>query len=67
MDKSLSSREAILADVRAALAGHDASPLQTVPASARYGPRKAAILAEEMEMMLREVEWLSGHGRRVRG
>jgi L-lactate dehydrogenase complex protein LldG len=67
MDKPQSSREAILADVRAALAGCASSPLQPLPASARFEPRKAATLVEEMEMMLREVERLSGHGRRVRG
>jgi L-lactate dehydrogenase complex protein LldG len=67
MDKPQSSREAILTDVRAALAGYASSPFQPLPASARYEPRIAATLVEEMEMMLREVERLSGHGRRVRG
>jgi L-lactate dehydrogenase complex protein LldG len=67
MDKERSSREAIVADVAAALAGHASSPLQPLPVSARFGPRKAAILTEEMEIMIREVERLSGHGRKVRG
>jgi L-lactate dehydrogenase complex protein LldG len=67
MAKPQSSREEILTDVRAALAGYAASPLQPLPASARFEPRKAATLAGEMEMMLREVERLSGGGRRIRG
>lgn len=67
MDKSRSSRETIMADVRAALAGYSSSPMQPLPFSARFEPRKAATLDEEMELMLREVERLSGHGRRVSG
>jgi L-lactate dehydrogenase complex protein LldG len=67
MDKSRSARETILADVSAALGGYAASPLQPLPASARFAPRKAATPAEEMEMMFREVERLSGHGRRICG
>jgi L-lactate dehydrogenase complex protein LldG len=67
MGKPQSSREAILADVRAALGGNASSPLESLPASARFEPRKAATLTEEMEMMLREVERLSGHGRKVCG
>lgn len=67
MGKPQSSREAIMDDVRAALAGCASSPLQPLPASARFAPRKAATLVEEMEMMLREVKRLSGHGRRVSG
>jgi len=67
MSKAPSSREVILADVRAALVAHASSPLQPLPASARFEPRKAAALGEEMEMMLREVKRLSGHGLLVRG
>lgn len=67
MDKPRSSREAVLADVHAALADQDSSPLQPLPASARFEPRKMSTPAEEMEMMLREVKRLSGHGRRVSG
>lgn len=67
MSKAQSSREVILADVHTALAGYAASPLQPLPASARFEPRKAAILSEEMEMMLLEVKRLSGHGLKVHG
>lgn len=67
MSKSHSSREVILADVRAALAEHAATPLQPLPASARFKPRKAATLGEEMEMMLIEVKRLGGHGLMVDG
>jgi L-lactate dehydrogenase complex protein LldG len=65
--KPQSSRETIFADVRTALAGYAASPLQSLPASARFEPRKAATPVEEMEMMLREVKRLSGQGQRVNG
>jgi L-lactate dehydrogenase complex protein LldG len=67
MSKEHSSREVILTDVRAALAEHAASPLQPLPAAARFEPRKAATLSEEMEMMLLEVKRLSGHGLKVNG
>jgi L-lactate utilization protein LutC len=67
MSKALSSREIVLADVQAALAGYADSPLQPIPASARFEPRKAATLREEMGMMLLEVERLGGHGRTVHG
>jgi len=67
MSKAQSTREVILADVRTALAGYAASPLQPIPASARFEPRKAATLSEEMEMMLLEVKRLSGHGLKVHG
>jgi L-lactate dehydrogenase complex protein LldG len=67
MSKAQSSREVILADVHTALAGYAASPLQPIPASARFEPRKAATLSEEMEMMLLEVKRLGGHGLKVHG
>jgi L-lactate dehydrogenase complex protein LldG len=67
MSKALSSREIVLADVRTALAGYADSPLQPIPASARFEPRKAATLREEMEMMLLEVKRLGGHGLKVHG
>jgi L-lactate dehydrogenase complex protein LldG len=67
MSKALSSREIVLTDVQAALAGYADSPLQPIPASARFEPRKAATLREEMEMMLLEVKRLGGHGRTVHG
>ena len=67
MGKGQSTREAVLADVRAALAAHAASPLHPLPASARFEPRKAETLSEEMEMMLREVKRLGGHGQKVHG
>ena len=67
MSKAQSTREVILADVCTALAGYAASPLQPIPASARFEPRKAATLNEEMEMMLFEVKRLSGHGLKVHG
>jgi L-lactate dehydrogenase complex protein LldG len=67
MGKPQSSRETILADVAAALTGRVSSPLEPLPASARFEPRKAATLAGEMEMMLREVKRLNGRGRKVRG
>lgn len=66
MNNSRSSREAILADVRKAVAAHGQEPL-TPPASARFEPRTAATLAEEIERMLGEVKRVSGHGRRVHG
>jgi L-lactate utilization protein LutC len=67
MSKAHSPREVILADVHAAPAAHAASPLQPLPASARFEPRKAATLREEMEMMLLEVKRLSGHGLKIHG
>ena len=67
MGKGQSPRETVLAAVRAALAAHAASPLHPLPAAARFEPRKAEILSEEMEMMLREVKRLGGHGHMVHG
>lgn len=67
MNKAQPSRESILADVRSALAAQPPTPLQPLPASARFEPRAAATPGEEMEMMLREVKRLSGHGHAVHG
>jgi L-lactate dehydrogenase complex protein LldG len=67
MSKAQSSREVILADVRKAVAAHAGSPLQPLPAAARFEPRKAETLDEEIERMLGEVKRVSGHGRRVHG
>jgi L-lactate dehydrogenase complex protein LldG len=67
MSKAQSSREVILADVRKAVAAYASSPLQPIPAAARFEPRSAATLAEEMEKMLGEVKRISGHGLRVHG
>lgn len=67
MGKAQSSKEVILAGVHKALAAYAASPLQPLPAEARFEPRKAATLGEEMEMMLLEVKRLGGHGLKVRG
>jgi L-lactate dehydrogenase complex protein LldG len=67
MDKAQSTREVILADVARAVAAHAGSPLQPLPAAARFEPRKAETLDEEIERMLGEVKRVSGHGRRVHG
>jgi L-lactate dehydrogenase complex protein LldG len=67
MSNERSARETILTRVRTALAAHAGSPLEPLPAAARFAPRKAAALDEEMERMLDEVRRLSGHGRRVHG
>lgn len=67
MSNTKSSREVILTDVHTALAAYAASPLQPIPASARFEPRKAANLDEEMEMMLLEVKRLGGRGLKVHG
>jgi L-lactate dehydrogenase complex protein LldG len=53
--------------VGAAVAADAATPLQPLPAGARFEPRQAATPGEEMAMMLGEVKRLSGQGRRVRG
>jgi L-lactate dehydrogenase complex protein LldG len=67
MSKAQSTREVILADVHTAVAAFAASPLEPMPASARFEPRKAATLSEEMEMMLLEVKRLGGNGLKVHG
>lgn len=67
MSKAQSTRELILSDVRKAVAAHAGSPLQPLPAAARFEPREAETLGEEIERMLGEVKRVSGHGRRVRG
>jgi L-lactate dehydrogenase complex protein LldG len=67
MDKVQSSREAILADVRRAVAAHAGEPLQPLAAVARFESREAGVLDEEIERMMGEVKRVSGHGRRVQG
>jgi L-lactate dehydrogenase complex protein LldG len=67
MNKAQSTRETILADVRKAVAAHAGEPLQPLPAAARFAPRKAVNLDEEIERMLGEVKRVSGHGRKVHG
>ena len=67
MSKAQSSREVILADVRKAVAAYAGSSLQPLPAAARFEPRKAATLGEEIEKMLGEVKRVSGHGLQVHG
>ncbi len=67
MNRDLSAREAILGSVSKALAAHADSPLQPLPAAARFEPGNAAPPAEEMDRMIGEVKRLSGHARRVRG
>ncbi|MCX5819082.1 MAG: LUD domain-containing protein [Deltaproteobacteria bacterium] len=67
MGRAQSPREVILADVRKAIAAHASSPLQPLPVAARFGPRKAGTLDEEIERMLGEVKRVSGHGRKVHG
>ena len=67
MNKDLTARETILNQVRAAIGSHPGVPLQPPPPSARFEPRKAAALDDETATMIREVEKLSGHARRIRG
>ncbi len=67
MNKDRTARETILNRVRAAIGSHRGAPLQPPPPSARFEPRKAAALDDETETMIREVEKLSGHARRIRG
>ena len=66
MNKAQSSRDTILADVRRAVAAHAGEPLP-MPAAARFEPRKAATLNEEIERMLGEVKRVSGHGLQIHG
>ena len=67
MNKDLTARETILNRVRAAIGSHPGVPLQPPPPSARFEPRKAAPLDDETATMIREVEKLNGHARRIRG
>ena len=67
MNRDLTARETILNRVRSAIEARSDAPLQPLPVSARFEPRKAATLEEEMERMLGEVKRLGGHGLKVHG
>jgi L-lactate dehydrogenase complex protein LldG len=67
MSKTQTSKEAILADVRRAVANHSREPLAAVPAAARFEPRSAASIEEEIERMVGEVRKVKDHSLMIRG
>jgi L-lactate dehydrogenase complex protein LldG len=67
MSKGKSAREEIFAKMRFALESFSSSPIYPLPASAKFEPRVAAGLDEEIEKMLREVTRLSGHALKIQG
>lgn len=67
MNKTKTSREAILADVRLAVASRGREPLEQLPAAARFEPRTAGTLEEEIERMVGEVRKVKDHSLRIRG
>ena len=60
-----SAREAILTDVRRALARDAGAPLAPLPASARIEPRRLGEINGEVEALLAEIRGLGGLTRRL--
>ena len=63
----LTSREKILDRVKSALDGTPRAPVSLLPASTRVGPRVAGDADAEIDLLLAEIEKLSGIARRIAG